>query len=704
MLPLLNRIKTWWTEADVKQRAVTLGGIGALLLLLVATVVFATRPRYTVLLENLREKEQSDVVDALKAMNIPVQYSRRGVVEVPESQADEARMGLAKTGNLPSGPNHLSFPDLAKIGPMVSPGVEAQAINKVLEGEIASTLETMEGVAAARVLITQPRETVFQDEKEAPTASVTLTEKGDGSLTAANGRMIANLVCSAVQGMKPEGVNVVTSGLGVLWDGKNGGMPVFKGELDAKTSRYWEGKIQGALDDFAGPHNTRVIVNANVDTSKKSTRITEETPTTDPTESKKVSEKMAKAKGSAGGITGAVSNGVGGKAPAVPPADGKAPETYEKKGEEKKFGNNETITTIDDGSGGLRALAITVAVNSKKVKDVAGVEAIVRGVMASDIETDAAGVAKPNQKFAVNVRPFEFDESGALAAKEAEDKRAGAARTGQILSFLPILAVLAVALFVAKGIAKIVRGMVPAPVEEEPLAEGALALPEGPEGGDGRPAAVHREQRRDARAGAHQAARGPPPRQPEADGARAARHGGDPDQEHDAGGEGVKKKDEGTSNRQKAAILLMTLGPDLAGNVVRHLEEEHTEQLTLELARLDKVTPAQQAEVVTEFYQSAMAQEFIVEGGINHARQMLESAYGAERAEEIIKRIVAAMQVVPFEFLKRADPAQVLSFIQDEHPQTIALILAYMPVVGAAAILGKLPAPRCGRRSRAASR
>ena len=152
----------------------------------------------------------------------------------------------------------------------------------------------------------------------------------------------------------------------------------------------------------------------------------------------------------------------------------------------------------------------------------------------------------------------------------------------------------------------------------------------------------------------------------------------------------MKKKDEGTTNRQKAAILLMTLGPDLAGNVVRHLEEEHTEQLTLELARLDKVTPSQQAEVVTEFYQSAMAQEFIVEGGINHARQMLESAYGAERAEEIIKRIVAAMQVVPFEFLKRADPAQVLSFIQDEHPQTIALILAYMPVAGAAAILGKL--------------
>lgn len=152
----------------------------------------------------------------------------------------------------------------------------------------------------------------------------------------------------------------------------------------------------------------------------------------------------------------------------------------------------------------------------------------------------------------------------------------------------------------------------------------------------------------------------------------------------------MRKKGEEISNRQKAAILLMAIGPDLAGNVVRHLAEEHTEQLTLELARLDKVSPGQRSAVIAEFYESAQAQEFIAEGGINHARQVLESAYGPERAEEIIKRIVAAMQVVPFEFLKHADPSQVLSFIQDEHPQTIALILAYMPVTGAAAILSKL--------------
>lgn len=145
------------------------------------------------------------------------------------------------------------------------------------------------------------------------------------------------------------------------------------------------------------------------------------------------------------------------------------------------------------------------------------------------------------------------------------------------------------------------------------------------------------------------------------------------------------------TNRQKAAIMLTVLGPDRSGRVMRYLDDDEVDQLALELARLDRITPEQRDQVVDEFYQSAKAQDFIAEGGITQARQVLVAAFGAERAEEVIKRIMNAMQVVPFEFLKRADPSQVLSFIQDEHPQTIALILAYMPVVSAAMILGKLP-------------
>jgi len=145
------------------------------------------------------------------------------------------------------------------------------------------------------------------------------------------------------------------------------------------------------------------------------------------------------------------------------------------------------------------------------------------------------------------------------------------------------------------------------------------------------------------------------------------------------------------SFRQKAAVILMLLGPDLSGKVLQHFEEEHIEALSLEVARLDKITPGQRESIIDEFHDVAVAQDYIAEGGMEHAKRVLESAFGVEKAGAIVGRIHEAMQVVPFDFLRKADPQQVLTFIQDEHPQTIALILAYMPLNNAAMILGKLP-------------
>jgi flagellar motor switch protein FliG len=152
----------------------------------------------------------------------------------------------------------------------------------------------------------------------------------------------------------------------------------------------------------------------------------------------------------------------------------------------------------------------------------------------------------------------------------------------------------------------------------------------------------------------------------------------------------VRQKQE-LSSRQKAAIMLMCLGPEISGQVIRHFDEDQVEQLTLEVARLDRVTAEQRENVIGEFHEIAIAQDFIAEGGIDKAKSVLEEAFGPAKAATMVNRIVEAMQIVPFDFLKKADPSQVLSFIQDEHPQTIALILAYMPMNNAAMILTKLP-------------
>ncbi len=143
--------------------------------------------------------------------------------------------------------------------------------------------------------------------------------------------------------------------------------------------------------------------------------------------------------------------------------------------------------------------------------------------------------------------------------------------------------------------------------------------------------------------------------------------------------------------RRKAAIILAVLGPDIASEVIRFFSEEQIEQLSLEVARLDRVSPELRATIVEEFHDMAQAQDFIAEGGIESARKVLQAAFGEEKASAMIGKITTAMQVVPFDFLKRADPQQLLSFIQDEHPQTIALILAYMPMNQSALILTKLP-------------
>ena len=142
---------------------------------------------------------------------------------------------------------------------------------------------------------------------------------------------------------------------------------------------------------------------------------------------------------------------------------------------------------------------------------------------------------------------------------------------------------------------------------------------------------------------------------------------------------------------QKAAVLLIALGPEMSASIFKHLKEEEIEQLTLEIANTRSVSPAVKDEVMDEFYEVCLAQQYIAEGGIGYAKDLLDKALGEERAQEVISRLTASLQVRPFEFVRKADASQLLKFIQDEHPQTIALILSYLPASQAASVIGALP-------------
>lgn len=144
------------------------------------------------------------------------------------------------------------------------------------------------------------------------------------------------------------------------------------------------------------------------------------------------------------------------------------------------------------------------------------------------------------------------------------------------------------------------------------------------------------------------------------------------------------------SGKEKAAILLVSLGPELSASVFKHLKEDEIEDLTLEIASLKRIQPEVRDEVVEEFHDLVMAREYLEHGGIEYARELLEKALGASKAEDIIKRLTASLQVRPFDFARKTDPGQLLNFIQNEHPQTIALILAYLHPEQAGLILSSL--------------
>ncbi len=152
-----------------------------------------------------------------------------------------------------------------------------------------------------------------------------------------------------------------------------------------------------------------------------------------------------------------------------------------------------------------------------------------------------------------------------------------------------------------------------------------------------------------------------------------------------------RSKQGSLTGRQKAAVLLITLGPEKSAQIFKHLKDEDIEQLTLEIANMRTVSPDEKENVLQEFYQICLAQEYISEGGISYAKDILERALGSQKAVDVINRLTASLQVRPFDFVRKADPSQLLNFIQGEHPQTIALILAYLKPQQAAQVVSALP-------------
>ena len=141
----------------------------------------------------------------------------------------------------------------------------------------------------------------------------------------------------------------------------------------------------------------------------------------------------------------------------------------------------------------------------------------------------------------------------------------------------------------------------------------------------------------------------------------------------------------------KAAILLLALGPESAGGVLKHLSAESVEEITRELASLGRVPQQLQGAVIEEFYNLSVASQYANEGNLDYAREILRSSLDPKQADRVLAQIQTQVQKTPFSFLQRAESENLLTFIQDEHPQTIALIVCHLAHHKAAEILVGLP-------------
>ncbi len=150
-------------------------------------------------------------------------------------------------------------------------------------------------------------------------------------------------------------------------------------------------------------------------------------------------------------------------------------------------------------------------------------------------------------------------------------------------------------------------------------------------------------------------------------------------------------KDVSISTLQKAALILIAIGPQNAAQVLKNLKDTEIEKITIEIAKLKDIPADMLGTVVEEFYQLMIANQYIVQGGLDFAETVLESAWGHKRAEEIIKKVEASTEVSAFYLLQTVDDKQLLNFLQNEHPQTAALILANLKPAQAATILSELP-------------
>lgn len=439
---LLLRLRTWWETADRTQRVVTIFGGAFLIILLMGTFYFASKPKMELAFSGLSYAEIAAVKEEIDKQGINAEYSQNGSVLLPKEKILEVKAALAQANKLPMS-NSSSANGLKDISITTSPTVEQAHLKLMLESDVASCIQFIDGVQSARVKITPGNNSPFSNEKEAATASVAIVEKSGSSLSGEQSKAIARLVAYSVPGLDAKHISIVNQAGVLLYDGQNiessGANADNKITAEINESKRRERELQGMLDSVYGPGAAVAKVAVTLNFDQKSTKTT--TPIVSESavsviEGKEVMDGGAPSNSNVGG--GATpDNG------AITKAKSKSYDGLKKATE---YATGESTETTESALGSITGMKITIAVNEDKKLDIDKITEIANNFLP---QKDVEG-----KDFAAVVTEVPFDTSSQKEAQKAAASSAMSSKIQQGLSILPVVALVIVGLLVVKAIAK----------------------------------------------------------------------------------------------------------------------------------------------------------------------------------------------------------------------------------------------------------
>lgn len=443
---LVERIRDWWLGLEKSQRPIWMLGSGFLVLMVLGAVFFSSRPNMSLLFGGLNPADQGMVVQELNKLGIHAEYDANGNVLVPANKVNEARARLAVSKKLPASGN-LGYSGLDSMNPMISPEVEKEKIKSAIEGELANSIQLMSGVASARVHLTLSDNSPFVQEAKPAGASIIVTEDGGNRLNADQAQAIVRLVQFGVSGLSPDRITVVNEKGQTLYDGLEAtGVNASadrKVAAEIEEARRREQDLQRKLDAAFGPGNTIVsipVLDLNFDKVSENSVI--KTPTPKPITKDETVEKMGNASGGvASGSSGATSN-----VQAPVDASGDDKKNYSGTTKSEVYDVNVTERSIQRSAGVLEGMTLSVLVNSTAIADATPVEDYVKSYLGP--------LAQQTDKFQASVTSTAFDTKTVIATQQASASAAARDRNQQLISLLPIAALLVVGFLVMKSIAK----------------------------------------------------------------------------------------------------------------------------------------------------------------------------------------------------------------------------------------------------------